>query len=144
MSHHTSLHQNVAKILTNIYSCCKALHLKTFTEVLGMSLHTASHDYCAVSIFNSFHFQRHIPRSIYLIEVNNRNTRKSYKICSKLSIKINWRRSDVFIVNFDRCHTLLWCFYCYFEQVNVGLLITPLKLYLNTNIPRFHWIVQSP
>ena len=42
---------------------------------------------------------------IYLLKVNNRNTRVRCEICSKLTIKIperrQWRRSDVFIVNFE-------------------------------------------
>ena len=45
---------------------------------------------------------------IYLFKFNNRNTRKSCKICSKLTIKTpeqrQWCRSCVFIVNFE--HTL--------------------------------------
>ena len=42
---------------------------------------------------------------IYLLKVNNRNTRTRSEICSKLTIKIpelrQWRRSGVFIVNFQ-------------------------------------------
>ena len=42
---------------------------------------------------------------IYLFKVNNRNTRRRYEICSKLTIKTperrHQRRSDVFIVNFE-------------------------------------------
>ena len=45
------------------------------------------------------------PNNIYLFKVNNRNTIKRYKICSKLTIKTperrQWRRSGVFIVNFE-------------------------------------------
>ena len=41
----------------------------------------------------------------YLFKVNNRNTGKRFETCSKLIIKTperhNWRRSDVFIVNFE-------------------------------------------
>ena len=45
------------------------------------------------------------PGGIYLLKVNNRNTRTKCEIFSKLTIKIpercNWRRSGgVFIVNF--------------------------------------------
>ena len=42
-----------------------------------------------------------------MFKVNNRNTRKKYEICSKLTLKIKipeqrqWRRSGVFIVNFE-------------------------------------------
>ena len=45
------------------------------------------------------------PANIYLFKVNNRNTRKRREICSKLTIKTPeghyWRRSGVFIVNFE-------------------------------------------
>ena len=45
------------------------------------------------------------PANIYLFRVNNINTRKSCKICSKITIRTpeqhQWRRSGVFIVNFE-------------------------------------------
>ena len=45
------------------------------------------------------------PTNIYSFQVNNRNTRQNYEICSKLTIKTperrHWRRSDVVIVNFE-------------------------------------------
>ena len=40
------------------------------------------------------------PSGIYLLKVNNRNTATRCEICSKLTIKINWPRSDIFIVTF--------------------------------------------
>ena len=46
------------------------------------------------------------PAYIYLIKVNNGNTRKVSEICSELTIKTlerrYWRRSGVFIVNFEQ------------------------------------------
>ena len=40
-----------------------------------------------------------------MFKVNNRNTRTMFEICSKLTIKTPerryWRRSGVFIVNFE-------------------------------------------
>ena len=46
-----------------------------------------------------------LPTNIYLFKVSYRNTRKRYKTCSKLTIKTSeqhqWRRSGVFIVNFE-------------------------------------------
>ena len=54
------------------------------------------------------------PANIYLFKVNNRNTRKRCDICSKLTIKTpeqrHWRRSDVFIVNFERISYLFLLF----------------------------------
>ena len=42
---------------------------------------------------------------IYLLKVNDKNTRKRSEICSKLTIKTperrQWRRSGIFIVNFE-------------------------------------------
>ena len=42
---------------------------------------------------------------IYLFKYNNRNTRTRCEICSKLTIKTperrQWRRSGIFIVNFE-------------------------------------------
>ena len=46
------------------------------------------------------------PAGIYLLKVNNRNTRTRCEICSKLTINTperrQWRRSGVFIVNFEQ------------------------------------------
>ena len=45
------------------------------------------------------------PVGSYMFKVNNRSTRTRYEICSKLTIKTpewrHWRRSGVFIVNFE-------------------------------------------
>ena len=45
------------------------------------------------------------PAGIYLLKVNNRNTRIRCEICPKLTIKIperrHWRRYGIFIVNFE-------------------------------------------
>ena len=51
------------------------------------------------------------PVGIYLLKVNNRNTRTRREICSKLTIKTperrSWRRSGVFIVNFEHISHLV-------------------------------------
>ena len=48
---------------------------------------------------------------------NNRNTRTRCEICSKLTIKTPerryWRRSGVFIVNFEHVSHLLLIFFCW-------------------------------
>ena len=45
------------------------------------------------------------PSDIYLLKVNNRNTRPRCEICSKLTIKTrerrHWSRYGVFIINFE-------------------------------------------
>ena len=55
------------------------------------------------------------PAGIYLLKVNNRNTRKRCQICSKLTIKTpeqrhSWRHSGVFIVKFEHISHLLLVF----------------------------------
>ena len=49
--------------------------------------------------------QSNIPAGIYKSKVNNRNTRTRSEVCSKLTVKTQerrqWRRSGVFIVNFE-------------------------------------------
>ena len=51
------------------------------------------------------------PAGIYLFKVNNRNTRARCEICSKLTIKIperrHWRRSGIFIANFEHISHLI-------------------------------------
>ena len=48
------------------------------------------------------------PDGNYMFKVDNRNTRTRCEICSKLTVKTperrNWRRSGVFILNFE--HTI--------------------------------------
>ena len=55
-----------------------------------------------------------IPANINLFKVSNRNSRKRFKVCPKVTIKT---RSGVFIVNFELFHTSV--FNVDFEQVNV-------------------------
>ena len=50
-------------------------------------------------------------RNYYMFKVNDRNTRTRREICSKLTIKIpersQWRRSGIFIVNFEHISHLV-------------------------------------
>ena len=52
-----------------------------------------------------------LPISIYLLKVNNRNTRTRCEICSKITRKTpkrrHWRRSGVFIVNSEHISPLV-------------------------------------
>ena len=54
------------------------------------------------------------PAGIYLLKVNNRNTRTKCEVCSKLTIKIPERRrlgrSGIFIVNFEHISHLVLVF----------------------------------
>ena len=58
------------------------------------------------------------PAHIYLFEINNKNNRIKFEICSNLTIKtperrhsgVEWRRSGVFIVNFEHISYLVLVF----------------------------------
>ena len=54
------------------------------------------------------------PASIYLLKVNNGNTKTMYETCSKLTIKTTerrrWCRLGVFIVNFEHISYLVLVF----------------------------------
>ena len=62
------------------------------------------------------------PVGIYLLKVNNRNTRTRCEICSKLTVKTperhQCRRSDVFIVNFEHILHLVLVLLFNYEHVN--------------------------
>ena len=65
-----------------------------------------------------------IPVGNYMFKVNNRNTRARCKICSKLTIKTperrQWRRSGVFIDNFEHFTPCSKVPIINFEKVNAG------------------------
>ena len=82
-----------------------------------------------------------LPANIYFFKINNRNTRKRCEICSKLTIKApewrRWRRSGVFIVNFEHVsHLTSSVFLVDFKQVNLTWVE---KLY-QINVMSFHII----
>ena len=62
----------------------------------------------------NIYMNKFVPAGIYLPKVNNRNIRVRYEICSKLTIKTpepsHWRRSEVFIVNFEHISHLVLVF----------------------------------
>ena len=64
--------------------------------------------------FVAIHSKLIYPAGIYLVKVNDRNTRTRCDVCSKLTIKTlerrHWRRSSVFIVNFERISRLVLVF----------------------------------
>ena len=65
------------------------------------------------------------PANTYLFKVNNRNTRKRYEICLKITIKTSewrhWRCSGAFIGNFEYIsHLFLVFLLLNFEQVNAA------------------------
>ena len=62
--------------------------------------------------------------NIYLFKVNKRSNKKICEIFSELTIKTterrHWRRSGVFIVNFEHVSHLFTASIFDFEQLNVG------------------------
>ena len=54
------------------------------------------------------------PAGNYMFKVNNRDTRTRFEICSKLTMKTperrHWRRSGVFIINFELVSHLVLVF----------------------------------
>ena len=67
---------------------------------------------------------KYYPANIYLLKVNNRNARKRYEMCSKLTIKTparrQSRRSGVFIVNLEHNSHLSSVSIVEFEQINIS------------------------
>ena len=64
------------------------------------------HEIAQLDIFTS--------AGIYMLKFNNRNTKTRREICSKLTRKIperrHWRRSVIFIVNFEHISHLVLVF----------------------------------
>ena len=75
----------------------------------GISKRISSHE-----LHTLFIFVLYFPAGIYRLKVNNRNIRTRYEICLKLIIKIpegrHWRRSGIFIVNFEHISHLALVF----------------------------------
>ena len=73
--------------------------------------HLISH---SKSLFFPSNYHIHSPTGNYMFKVNNRNSRTRCKICSKLTIKApqrrQWRRSEVFIFNFEHISQLVLVF----------------------------------
>ena len=55
-----------------------------------------------------------LPAGNYMFKINNRNTRTRCEICSKLKVKTQerhqWRRSAVYVVNFEHISHLVLVF----------------------------------
>ena len=75
---------------------------------MTVKLIDVNHCYCVARFISGF-----IPVGIYLLKVNNRNGRTKCEICSKLietPERRYWRRSGVFIVNFEHISHLVLVF----------------------------------
>ena len=79
----------------------------TWTRIFLKALSNFLQMWFDIKIYSVFHLILKISLSanIYLFKVNNRNTRKMCKICSKLTIKTlqqhSWHRSNIFIVTLN-------------------------------------------
>ena len=66
-----------------------------------------------ISQWNTWGLERN-PVSIYMFKVNNKNTKTRCEIFSKLTVRTleryHWRRSGVFIVNFEHISHLVLVF----------------------------------
>ena len=93
--------ENNKKEITTSESTCKCLVLK---KVKGPVKNKQKYNKA----------MQEYPAGIYLFKVNNRNTRTRCEICSKLTINTperrQWRRSGVFIVNFEHISHLVLVF----------------------------------
>ena len=96
--HIVSLFSRICKVC-NKYT--KVYFFNTFT--VGVWQKNCVQGGCNWIILLSAYF----PANIYLLKVNNRDTRKRCEICSKLTIK---SRSGVFIVNFEHISHLFLVF----------------------------------
>ena len=71
------------------------------------------------------------PAGIYLLKVNNRNTRSRCEISSKLTIttpeRHQWRRSGIFIVNFEHISPLVLVFLLLILNMKLSPGSTPFK-----------------
>ena len=67
-----------------------------------------------IATYLQHNMKKEYPAGNYMFKVNNRNTRTRCEICSKLTIKTperrQWRRSGVFIVNFEHISHLVLVF----------------------------------
>ena len=84
--------------LQNFLKCFSIMHMKVD---------------CIIK-WSALFIRKKIPAGIFLFKVNNRNTRTRCEICSKLTINTperrQWRRSGVFIVNFEHISHLVLVF----------------------------------
>ena len=105
-----------------------------FAKVVLESITSLSRDTYPIPVMFNL-----VPVGIYLLKVNNRNTRTKCEISPKLTIKTpercQWRRFGVFIVNFIHISHLALVF-----------LLLPLKRQLPTGvrmIPRTQRLIET-
>ena len=99
------------KYLPQLYLCIFLLSVQLIASLIHYE--TISVDVLEIFIVIS-KIRIHSPAGIYLLKVNNINTRSSCEICLKLTVKTrerhHRRRSDVFTVNFEHISHLVIVF----------------------------------
>ena len=56
-----------------------------------------------------YHASSHVPATIYLFKVNNRNTTKRCEMCSKLTIETLENVTGDFLLTLNIFHTFFYC-----------------------------------
>ena len=87
-----------------------------------------------------------VSRQLY-VKVNNRNTRTRCEVCSKLAIKIperrHWRRSGIFIVNFEHTWRRSGIFIVNFEHTShLALVLLLLTLSNFDHYGQKQWVLN--
>ena len=89
-----------------------------------------------------------IPAGIFLLKVNNRNSRTRCEICSKLTIKTPerrlWRRYSVFIVNFEHIWHLALVFLLLTWNANRSTFCSVLIVRDRTKIKKHLFLQNDP
>ena len=81
---------------------------------------------------------KRVPVDIYMLKVSNNNTRTRCEICSELRIKTpehHWRRSGVFILNFEHISHLVLVFLLL--TLNRQMPIKNFHVLANFQVPKF-------
>ena len=112
---------NLKRLVEAYSEPCQTAKMECFANYFCITLHLR----CLTGLrirprIALLHFQTHLSKSCLFLadnnmfKVNNRNTSASCEICSKLTIKIPerryWRRSGIFIVNFEHISHLVLVF----------------------------------
>ena len=94
-------HNNV--LMVSVKQCHRSVTLKEIGKaaIIAVFIRNFLKENNLMTVKNIF-----IQVDIYIFKVNNRKTRTRSEICSKITIKMperrHWRRSGVFIVNFEQ------------------------------------------
>ena len=95
---------------------------------------------CLMLFYKGFYY----PASIYLLNDNNRSTRASSEICTKLTIK---RRSGVFVDNFVHIShiVLVFLLLTLSRQIEAGSYVTFICYFVTFNIIlHLYWSLSFP